>query len=103
MSDNVSTTLLDRRRDNDAYARLVDVQAALRLWRRALVTEMGASISDDENTETVLNLLHGEMQECGLLINAVTAAAKRILERRANKGYGEDMLPILVHDERETI
>ena len=95
---NISTALLDRRRDHDAYSRLLDVQAALRMWRRTLVTEMGASIPDDENTETVLDLLHGEMQECGLLINAVTAAAKKeFLERRVNKGYrGEDMLPILV-------
>ena len=34
MTDNVSTALFDRRRDNDAHARFVDVQFALRMWRR---------------------------------------------------------------------
>jgi hypothetical protein len=94
MSDNVSTALLDRRRDNDAYSRLVDVQAALRMWRRTLINEMGSAefVPDNENTETILDLLHGEMEECGHLINAVSKAAKRILERRVEAGYREGVL-----------
>lgn len=86
MSDNISTALLDRRRDNDAYSRLTDVQFALRMWRRTLIHEMSAApgIPDDKNTEAVLDLLHGELQECGLLLNAVNEAATRILERRAS-------------------
>jgi hypothetical protein len=94
MADNVSTALLDRRRDDDAYSRLIDVQSALRMWRRALINEMASApaIPDDENTETILDLLHGEMQECGLLINAASEAAARILERRGKKGHGEGVL-----------
>jgi hypothetical protein len=94
MADNISTALLDRRRDEDAYDRLLDVQFALRMWRRTLITEMASapSIPDNENTETMLDLLHGEMSECALLINATTEAAKRILERRIEKGHGEGIL-----------
>jgi hypothetical protein len=96
MNDNVDTSLLDRRRDNDAYSRFVDVQLALRLWRRTLISEMGSapSIPDDENTEIILDLLHGEA-ECGLLMNATTQAAERMLQRRVSKGHGQT---ILMHD-----
>ena len=47
---DISTKLLDRRRDNDAYARFVDVQFALRMWRRTLIAEMAAAedIPDNE-------------------------------------------------------
>jgi hypothetical protein len=94
MADNISTVLLDRKRDNDAYSRFVDVQAALRLWRRTLIAEMASApfIPDDENTELLLDLLHGEMQECGGLINATTEAATRMLQRRVSKGHGEGIL-----------
>jgi hypothetical protein len=101
MSAEISTALLDRRRDDDAYSRLIEVQAALRLWRRQLITEMAGAVDipDSENTETILDLLHGEFQEAGLLINDVTAAATRILERRVAKGKGEgSLLPILVYE-----
>ncbi len=88
MSTNVSTALLDRRRDNDARSRFVEVEAALRLWRRALITEMASApfIPDDENTEIILDLLHGELDECGRLMNATSEAAERMLKRRV----GED-------------
>jgi len=97
MMTNISTALLDRRRDDAAYRRMIDVQLALRMWRRTLINEMAnaPSIPDDENTEIVLDLLHGELAECGLLMNATTEAAKRILERRVSKGRGEG---ILMHD-----
>jgi hypothetical protein len=97
MSDNVDTSLLDRRRDNDAYSRFIDVQAALRMWRRTLIAEMASapSIPDDENTEIILDLLHGEIAECGLLMNATTEAAERMLQRRISKGHGQT---ILMHD-----
>ena len=91
---DISTALLDRRRDNDAYSRLTDVQAALRLWRRTLISEMAAAphIPDDEKTEIILDLLHGELQECGGLINEVTFAAERILARRVKAGHGMGIL-----------
>ncbi len=94
MADNVSTALLDRRRDNDAYARLTDVQAALRLWRRALINEMAnaPSAPDNEKTELTIDLLHGELQECGGLINEVSFAAERILARRVKAGHGMGIL-----------
>jgi hypothetical protein len=73
MTDNISTALLDRRRDDDAYHRMIDVQAALRLWRRTLIMEMGSVdfIPDSKNQEPLLDLLHGEMDECGRLMNAM--------------------------------
>ena len=91
---DISTALLDRRRDNDAYSRITDVQLALRLWRRALIAEMAAAEGalDNEKTETILDLLHGELQECGGLINEVSFAAKRILQRRVEAGHGEGIL-----------
>lgn len=94
MTDNISTALLDRRRDNDAHSRFVEVQAALRMWRRTLINEMANApyIPDNENTETILDLLHGELAECGLLMNATTEAATRMLERRLSKGHGEGIL-----------
>ena len=94
MADNVNTELLDRRRDNDAYSRLTDVQAALRLWRRTLISEMAAApyIPDDEKTELVLDLLHGELTECAGLTNEVTFAAERILARRVKAGHGMGIL-----------
>jgi hypothetical protein len=97
MADKISTALLDRRRDNDAYARFVDVQAALRMWRRTLISEMASSdfAPDAENIEIILDLLHGELMENGLLINATTAAAERMLQRRVSKGHGQG---ILMHD-----
>jgi hypothetical protein len=97
MANNVDTSLLDRRRDDDAFARFQDVQFTLRLWRRALIAEMAnaPSIPDTENTEIVLDLLHGELTEAGLLMNAVTAAAERMLQRRVSKGHGQG---ILMHD-----
>jgi hypothetical protein len=81
---NLNTELLDRRRDNDACTRFVDVEAALRMWRRTLIAEMANAdfAPDSEKTETLLDLLHGEMEECGTLMNAVNAAAERIRERR---------------------
>jgi hypothetical protein len=84
MADNISTALLDRRRDDDAYSRLFDMQFALRMWRRTLINEMANApfAPDDTNTESILDLLHSELQECGLLINAVKDATTRILERR---------------------
>jgi hypothetical protein len=94
MSENVDTSLLDRRRDNDAHARFVEVEAALRLWRRTLISEMASapSIPDDENTEVILDLLHGEMAEAGLLMNATNEAAERMLQRRVSKGRGQGIL-----------
>jgi hypothetical protein len=97
MTDTIDTTLLDRRRDNDAYARFVDVQFALRMWRRTLIAEMANAdfAPDSENTEIILDLLHGEIAECGLLMNATTAAAERMFERRISKGHGQG---VLMHD-----
>jgi hypothetical protein len=94
MSDNVSTVLLDRRRDDDAYHRMIAVQAALRLWRRTIVSEMASvdDIPDSKKQEPLLDLLHGEMEECGVLINAMTAAATRILDRRIKAERGEGPL-----------
>lgn len=94
MTDNVDTSLLDRRRDNDAYSRMTDVQAALRLWRRTLISEMAAAEGalDNEKTETTLDLLHGELQECGGLINEVSFAAERILQRRVKAEQGMGIL-----------
>jgi hypothetical protein len=91
MAGNLVTTLLDRRRDNDARERFVDVQASLRLWRRALIAEMSDApfIPDDEKTETLLDLLHGELDECGRLMNATAEAANRMIERRTGKADGE--------------
>ncbi len=54
------------------------------MWRRTLIAEMANAdfAPDSEKTETLLDLLHGEMEECGTLMNAVNAAAERIRERR---------------------
>jgi hypothetical protein len=94
MSENISMALLDRRRDDDAYRRMIDVQAALRLWRRALIAEMASapSVPDNENTEIILDLLHGELAEAGGLMNDMSEAADRILARRVSKGHGEGIL-----------
>src|ERR1019366_5090029 len=94
MAEKISTALLDRRRDNDAHSRFVEVEAALRLWRRTLIAEMASapSIPDDENTEVILDLLHGELEECAVLMNAVNAAAERILDRRVEAERGEGPL-----------
>ena len=50
------------------------------------------SAPDNERTETILDLLHGEMQEVGGLINEFSFAAKRILTRRVEAGHGEGIL-----------
>jgi hypothetical protein len=91
MAGNLDTTLLDLRRDNDARSRFVDVQFALRMWRRSLIIEMAdaPSIPDTEKTETLLDLLHGEIEECGHLMNLTSEAATRMLERRMQKGNAE--------------
>jgi len=88
MAGNLDTTLLDRRRDNDARSRFVDVQSALRMWRRELIADMAAApfIPDDEKTETLLDLLHGELEECGHLMTFTSEAATRMLERRTGHG-----------------
>jgi hypothetical protein len=85
MTGNVSTELLDRRRDNDACSRFVEVEVALRLWRRTLIAEMANApyAPDSEKAETNLDLLHGELEECGHLMNLTNEAAMRIRERRS--------------------
>jgi hypothetical protein len=92
MADNISTVLLDRRRDHDAHKRFIEVEVALRLWRRALIAEMsGAEFApDSENTETLLDLYHGELEECGHLMTATVQAAERMMERRGYKRKDED-------------
>jgi hypothetical protein len=96
MADNVSTALLDRRRDDDAYRRMIDVQMALHLWRRTLINEMACidDIPDSKKQEPLLDLLHGELEECGHLMNALTAAAERILDRRVKAERGEGPLTL---------
>jgi hypothetical protein len=94
--NNISTALLDRRRDDDAHRRMTDVQLALRLWRRTLVMQMASvdDIPDSENQEVLLDLLHGEMEECGKLMNAMSAAADRIFDRCAKMARGEAPLTL---------
>ena len=94
-ADNVSSALLEWRRDDRVEARLHDVAAALRLWRRSLIAEMVAAedIPDTHNTETLLDLLHGELQECAGLMNATHKASERIRDRRTAEHMREG-LPI---------
>jgi hypothetical protein len=96
MTENISTVLLDRRRDDDAYRRLMAVMSALRLWRRTLASEMSSvdDIPDSKKQEPLLDLLSGEMEECFVLINATAAAAERILDRRV-KAENDAGPPIL--------
>ena len=76
--NNVSTKLLEKRQYDDAYQRMVRVQEAMHLWRLSLVSEMAAL---DAHNDGDMDLLHGELQECGLLINAVHEASVRGLGR----------------------
>ncbi len=76
----VSNKLLERRRDNDAWARMDRVSMAVRLWRRELITELATA-----NDEKEIDLLHWEMMQCGKLFWRMERAWESIVQDHIKK------------------
>ncbi len=77
---NVDTSLIPRRHDNDFHERGMLAVAAIRMWRRRIISELAAT--DDE---VELDLLSIEMKECWKILSKLGAAVEHVRKLREDE------------------